>query len=109
MKKGGKKNRYEPTDTIWENDFPNCAALFQKNGLFNFFERIKCFNPEVSYRFTEGFVKDTFTFDSLKFELTYKLIAKAKCIERDGELWFKNIPFTFNPKYFLLLEFEALD
>ena len=55
--------------------FRDCATLFQKAGWFNFFKRIKGFNTEVSYRFSQGFVKDTVTFDTLKFELTDKLIA----------------------------------
>ena len=63
----------------------------------------------MSYRFAQGFVKDTITFDTLKFELIEELIADATGIARDGELWFKKIPFTFNPKYFLLSEVEALD
>ena len=49
------------------------------------------------------------TFDTLKFELTEELIAEATSILRDGESWFKKIPFIFNPKYFLLLEIKALD
>ena len=109
MKKGGKTNRYEPTDTIWENNFPNCATLFQRVGWFNFFERIKGFNPEVSYHFAQGFIKDTVTFDTLKFEPTEELIAEATGIARDGELCFKKIPFTFNPKDFLLPKIKALD
>ena len=109
MKKSGKKNRYKPTDTSWENDFPDCLTLFKRVGWFNFFERIASFNPEVSYRFAQGFVKDMVTFDTIKFEVTEELIAEATGILRDGEMWFKNIPFSFNPKYFLLLEIEALD
>ena len=109
MKKGGKTNRYEPTDTIWENDFLDYATLFQRVGWFNYFERINGFNPEVSYHFAQGFYKDTVSFDTLKFELTKELIAEATCIARDGELWFKKIPFTFNPKDFLLTKVKALD
>ena len=109
MKKGGNTNRYKPTDTVWENNFPNYAALFQKDGWFNFFKIIKGFSPYVPYRFAQGFVKDRLTFDTLKFELTDKLIVEATGIARDGELWFNKIPFTFNPKYFLLPEVEALD
>ena len=109
MKKGGKTNRYEPTDPIWENDFLDCAALFQMARWFNFFERIKGFNPEVSYHFAQGFVKDTVTFDTLKFEPIEELIAEATGISRYGEMWFNKIPFTFNPKDFLLPEIEALD
>ena len=102
MKKSGNTNRFEPTDTSWEKDFPECAALFKRARWFNFFERITSFNPEVSYRFAQGFIKDTVTFDTLKFELTEELIVKATGVSRDGELWFKRIPFSFNPKDFLL-------
>ena len=41
--------------------------------------------------------------------MTKELIAKATGIASDGELWFKKMPLTFNPKYFLLPEGEALD
>ena len=102
MKKSGKTNIFEPIDTSWENDFPECATLFKKVGWFSFFERMTGFNPEVSYNFSQGFIKDTVTFDTLKFELTEELIAKDIGVSRDGELWFKNIPFSFNPKDFLL-------
>ena len=51
MKKSGKTNRYEPTNTSWENDFIDCAALFKRERWFNFFEKITSFNPEVSYHF----------------------------------------------------------
>ena len=63
----------------------------------------------MSYHFAQGFVKDTVTFDTLKFELIEELIAEATSIARYGELWFKKIPFTFNPKDFLLPEIKALD
>ena len=109
MRKGGKTNRYEPTDMSWENNFPDCVALFKRAGWLNFFERITSFDPEVSYRFAQGFIKDMVTFDTIKFELTEELIAEAIGILRDGEMWFKKIHFSFNPKDFLLLEIEALD
>ena len=109
MKKSGKTNRCEPTDTSWESEFPNCAALFKRAGWFTFFERITGFNTEASYRFAQGFNNDTVTFDTLKFELIEELIARATSIARDGELWFKKIPFTFNPKYFLVTKVEGLD
>ena len=63
----------------------------------------------MSYRFAQGFVKDTVTFDTLKFELIEEFIAEDIGIARDGELWFNKIPFNFNPKYFLLPEVEALN
>ena len=109
MRKGGNTNRYEPIDIIWEKYFLDCVALFQRAGWFNYFERINGFNQKVSYRFAQGFDKDTVSFDSLKFELTEELITEATCIASDGELWFKKIPFTFNPKEFLLPEVESLD
>ena len=52
--------------------------------------------------FTRGFIKDIVAFDTLKFELTEELLAEGTGVSRDGELWFKNIPFSFNPKDFLL-------
>ena len=82
------------------NSFPECAALFQRDGWFNYFERIDGFNPEVSYHFTHGFDRDIVSFYTLKFELTEELIAEARGIALAGELWFKKMPFTFNPKYF---------
>ena len=77
MKKSGKTNRYETIDTIWENDFPECATVFKRAGLFNIFENIIGFNPEVSYHFSQNFIKDTITFDTLKLELTEVLIFEA--------------------------------
>ena len=65
MKKSGNTNSYEPTDTSWENDFLECEALFKRGVLFNFFENIIGFNPEVSYNFSQNFIKDTITFDTL--------------------------------------------
>ena len=109
MKKSGKTNRFEPTDTSWENEFPDCVALFKREGWLNFFERITGFNPEASYSFAQGFNNDTVTIDTLKFELTEELITEATGISREGEMWFKKTPFRFNPKYFLLPEIEALD
>ena len=41
--------------------------------------------------------------------MTEELIVEATCILIYGELWFNKIPFSFNPKYFLLPEIEALD
>ena len=106
--KSGKTNRYEPTDTSWAN-FPECATLFKRVGWFNFFEKITGFNPKVSYHFAQNFIKDTVTFDTLKFELTEELISEATSVSREGELWFKKIPFSFDPKDFLLPEIEALE
>ena len=86
----------------WENDFPECATLFKRASQFNFFEKIIGFNLEVSYYFAQNFIKDIVTFDTLKFELTGELVAEATGVSREGELWFKNIPFSFDPKDFLL-------
>ena len=80
MKKSGKTNRYEPTDMSWENDFPECATLFKREGWFNFFEKITSFYLQVSYRFAQNFIKDTITFDTLKFELTKELIDEATIV-----------------------------
>ena len=46
MKKSGKTNRFEHTDTSWANDFPECVALFKRAGWFSFFENITGFNLE---------------------------------------------------------------
>ena len=51
----------------------------------------------------------TVSFDNLKFQLTRELIMEATCIADEGEFWFKKIPFTFNPKDFLLPEVGTLD
>ena len=109
MKKSGKTNRVEPMDTSWAESFSDCASIFQRAGLFGFLERINGFNLELSYRFAQGFDKNTVSFDTLKFELTRELIEEATGIVGDGELWFKKIPFSFNSKYFLLPEVETLD
>ena len=57
MGKGGKTNRVEPTDTSWTSSFPDCAVIFQRTGWFDFFEIIKGFNLEVSYRSAQGLIK----------------------------------------------------
>ena len=82
--------------------------MFQRAGWFDFFQRINGFNLEVSYQFAQGFDKDTVLFDTVKFELTRELITEATCIAGDGEIWFKKIPFTFNPKDFLLPEVKTM-
>ena len=84
MKRSGKTNRYEPTDTSWENDFLECAALFKRARWFNFFENIIGFNPEVSYHFAQNFIKDTVTFYTYKFEITEELIVKDIGVSREG-------------------------
>ena len=109
MRRSGKTNRFEPTDTSWSTNFLECAALFRMAGWFSFFENITGFNPKVSYRFAQNFINDTVTFDTLKFQLKEDLIAQATSVSRDGELWFKNIPFSFDPSDFLLPGNETLE
>ena len=109
MKKSGKTNRVEPMDTSWEENFLDCAMIFQRAGWFDLFQRINGFNLELSYRFAQGFDKNTVSFDTLKFELTRELIEESTGIAGDGELWFKKIPFTFSSKDFLLSEVETLE
>ena len=46
MKKSGKTNRFEPTNTSWANDFLECVALFKRESWFIFFEKITGFNLE---------------------------------------------------------------
>ena len=70
MRKSGKINRFEPTDTSWASKFPECTVLFRTTGWFTFFENITSFNPEVSHHISKNFINDTITFDTLKFELT---------------------------------------
>ena len=41
-----ENNRFEPKDTSWANDFPECVALFKRVGLFSFSENIIGFNIE---------------------------------------------------------------
>ena len=84
MKKSGKTNMYEPTDMSWENDFLECAALFERVGWFNFVENIIGFNLEVSYHFSQNFIKDTITFDTLKLELIEVLIFEATSVSIEG-------------------------
>ena len=67
MKKSGKTNRVKPTDTSCAESFPDCEMMFQRDGWFDFFQRINGFNPKVSYWFAQGFNKDTISFDTLKF------------------------------------------
>ena len=109
MKKSGKINRFDPTDTSWATKFPKCAALFRGAGWFSFFEKIIGFNLEVSHHFSQNLINGTVTFNTLKFELMEDLIAEAIGIPIDGESWFKKIPFSFDPNDFLLLGNKALD
>ena len=109
MKKIGKKNRVEHMDTSWEEEFLECATIFQRAGWFDLFQKINAIILELSYKFFQGLEKNTISFETLKFELTRELIKEATGIVVDGELWFKKIPFTFNSKDFLLPEVEPLD
>ena len=109
MGKSGRINRHEPTDTSWAIKFPECATLFRTTGWFSFFEKITGFNPEVSHHFSQNFINDTVTFNTLMFELTKYLIAEATGVPIDGESWFKKIPFSLDPNDFLLPGNETLD
>ena len=102
MKKSGKTNRVEHMDTSWEEEFPECATIFQWAGWFDLFQKINDFSLELSYKFSQGLDKNTVSFETLKFELTRELIEEAPSIASEGEFWFKKIPFTFNSKDFLL-------
>ena len=109
MKKSGKMIRVEPMDTILAKEFLECATIFQRDGWFEFFQRINGFILELSYRFAQGVDKNTVSFETLKFELTRDLIEEATCIEGEGEFWYMKIPFTFNSKDFLLPEVGTID
>ena len=63
--------------------------IFQRAGWFYFFQRINGFNLELSYRFAQGFDKNTVSFDTLKFELTRELIEEATGIAGEAGFWFK--------------------
>ena len=102
MKRSGKTNRVEPSDMAWDKTFLECAKLFQKEGWFEYFEKIDAYHSEVSYGFAQGLEKDTVSFNTLKIELTRELIAEARDIADEGEFWFKKVPFTFNSENFLL-------
>ena len=41
-------------------------------------------------------------FDTLKFRLIVDLVAEATGIKNEGEMWFKNLPFTFDAQRYLL-------
>ena len=109
MKNSSKTNRVEPMDTSWAEEFPECAANFQRAGWLFFFQRINGLNLEFSYRFAQGLDKKIVSLETLKFKLTREIIEEATGIAGEGEFWFKKIPFTFNSKYFLLPEVGNLD
>ena len=44
----GKPYRYEPIDTKWAKEHPQCAQLLMNAGWFTFFEKIIGYNVEVS-------------------------------------------------------------
>ena len=101
MGKSGKINRDEPTDVGWIEKLPGCVELFQQAGWLEFFKRINGYNTEVSCKFAQCFKDDMVTFDTLKFRLTVELIAEATGVKNEGELWFKKLPFTFDPQRYL--------
>ena len=70
--------------------------MFQRDGWFYFFERIKGFNPEVSNGFAQCFDKDTVTFDTLRFELTKELISKTTGIAREKEPMYEHVRETLD-------------
>ena len=73
--KSGKTNRVEPSDMTWVQTFPVCAKLFLEVGWLSFFERIKEYHTEVSYKFAQCLNNDIVTFDTLNFKLTRELLA----------------------------------
>ena len=75
MKRSGKTNRVEPSAMSWVQNFPYCAKLFSEEGWLVFFERIKGYHSEVSYKFAQCLDKDMVSFDTLKFKLTKELLA----------------------------------
>ena len=85
MERSGNTNKDQPLDMAWAKTFPECAKLFQKEGWFKYFEKIDGYHSEVSYGFSQGLEKDTVLFNTLKIELTRKLIAEATGIADEGE------------------------
>ena len=77
----------------------NC---FSKQVGWTFFKKIDGHNTKVSCKFAQGLKNDMVTFDTLKFKLTVELISEATGIRNDGELWFKKLPFSFDPQRYLL-------
>jgi len=84
MKKSGKTNRVDPMDTSWEEEFPECAAIFQRAGWFEFFHWINGFDLELSYKFAQGADKNIISFETLKLKLTRDLIEEATSIAGEG-------------------------
>ena len=70
MRKSGKINRFEPRDTSWAMELPECAELFRVASWFGFFDRITSFNAKVSHYFAQNLINGAVTFNTLKFELT---------------------------------------
>ena len=106
MGKSGNINRFKPTDTSWAIKFPECAALLRTTGWFSFFNKTTGFNPEVSHHFTQNFINEIVTFNTLMFELIEDLIAEAIGVPTYGESWFKKIPSSFDPNYFYYQEMK---
>ena len=102
MKKSGKTNRAEPTELNWIDQFPCCAKIFENARWLDFFKKIDGYNTEVSYKFSQGYNQDMIAFNTLKFKLTVELVAEAIGVGNEGEMWFKNLPFTFNAQRYLL-------
>ena len=83
-------------DTSWAEEFPECVAIFEGVGWFEFFQKIDGFNLELSYRFDQCLNKNTVAIETLKFEITKELIEEAIGVVAARELWFNKVPFTFN-------------
>ena len=47
-----KKNRAEPTDLSWVDNFLECAELFSNAGWLTFFKKIDGYHAEVSHKFS---------------------------------------------------------
>ena len=104
----GKPHTFEPIDTQWAKEHPQCAQLLMNIGWFTFFERITRYNVEVSQEFAKKFTSTVIDFASISFEVSRASIGEATRLSVDGDKWFKNFPFKADMILFLLPSHETL-
>ena len=110
MKKmSSKSHRFEPVDTQWAKEHPQCARMLMNVGWFTFFKKITGYNVEVSQEFAKKFTSTVIDFASISFEVSRASIGEATRLSVDKDKWFKEFPFEVDMNFFLLPGHETLD
>ena len=90
-KKGGKPNRFEPTDTKELIASPSVLSCFQELRCFDFRNKVQeiKIHPQLAELFSLRLHRHKVHLAGLNFELTPKAISKATKIPCIGEKWFR--------------------